>query len=30
LERCENDLSCFYQRVESIAELPQEERSGQF
>ena len=27
LERCENDLSCFYQRVESIAELPQEERS---
>jgi predicted aminopeptidase len=29
LERCENDLSCFYERAESIAELPQEERSGQ-
>jgi predicted aminopeptidase len=29
LERCENDLSCFYQRVESIAKLPQEEGSEQ-
>ena len=29
LERCENDLRCFYKRAESIAEFPQEERSDQ-